>query len=284
MNNPARGAAIVEMSRGLYGLIAGAMLCAACSHTVPQSAGAPGRAQIEAAELALARGDLVRARRAFDKILDRSPADPRALLGSAGANLSAGRGEAALTRFADYRSDGNPWNKVQQWQYCRALALATDQALASRKTADRALELAQRLETETCGNPRTADLIMQSGLAVADEARRAGRDERALEVYLSLISSQTGAPESVARRESRQAGTDPRLASTVRARAYLAAAELLVEAGRREDALAVLSRGLDELPANRNLVEQMVEVLADGSPTGSLPFGTPAQLQSAPAD
>ncbi|MBW2387092.1 MAG: hypothetical protein JRG89_01530 [Deltaproteobacteria bacterium] len=273
----------MEMSRGLCGLIAGAMLCAACSHTVPQSAGTPGRAQIEAAELALARGDLVRARRAFDKILDRTPTDPRALLGSAGANLSAGRGEAALTRFADYRSDGNPWNKVQQWQYCRALALATDQALASRKTADRALELAQRLETETCGNPRTADLIMLSGLAVADESRRAGRDERALEVYLSLISRQTGAPESVARRESQQGG-DPQLASTARARAYLAAAELLVEAGRREDALAVLSQGLDELPANRNLVERMVEVLADGSPTGSLPSGTPAQLQSAPAD
>lgn len=273
----------MEMPRGRTGLIAGVMLCVACSHSVPQTARAPDRAQIEAAELALARGDFERARRAFDSILDRSPTDSRAQLGSARANLSAGRGEEALARFGAYRSDGNPWNEVEQWQYCRALALATDQTLGARKSPARALELAQRLAAENCGDPRTSDRIVLSGLAVADEARRAGRDERALEVYLSLIATQTGVSKS--RPDgTRRGGLDPQIVATARARAYLAAAELLVEARRRADALAVLSRGLDELPANRDLVERMVEVLGDGSPSRPLPAGTPAQLRAAPAD
>jgi hypothetical protein len=65
----------------------------------------------------------------------------------------------------------------------------------------------------------------------------------------------------------------------VRGRAYLAAAELLIESHRREEALNVLSRGLDELPADRGLVARMVEVLADESPTE-----TPAELQSTPTE
>jgi thioredoxin-like negative regulator of GroEL len=268
-------------------LIATVLLCAACSHPASQSADGldqPNRAEIQAAELALARGDWKRARRAFDKILERSPAEPRALLGSAQANLSASRGEAALARFAAYRSDDNAWNKVEQWQYCRALALATDQTLSSRKHAARALELARLLESEKCADPRTADLILSSLLALADEARREGRDEQALELYLSLISTETGHSAQTGvrgstRRENWQGGLDPALATSARARAYLAAAELLIAAQRREDALAVLSRGLDELPADRELVQRMVDVLADGSPTEA-----PAELQSAPAN
>ncbi len=253
------------MTGWLHGSIAGILLCTGCSHSVAPSDVAPETASLEAADLALARGDFEQANRAFDKILERTPDHPRALLGSARASLSAGRGEVALARFAAYRAKGNAWNKAEHWQYCAALALASDQILASGQPAAGALGLAQRLESEGCRNPRASDLILRGWLAVADEARRAGRSDRALEIYLSLISGD-GETRGFETRDSERGRLDPVVSDSARARAYLAAAELLVEARRREEALALLSQGLDELPANRDLVAGMVAVLAGGSP------------------
>ncbi len=273
----------MRMTGWLYGSIAGILLCAGCSHFVAQSDVAPETASLAAADLALARGDFEQANRAFDEILERNPAHPRALLGSARASLSLGRGEAALARFAAYRANGNAWNKVEHWQYCSALVLASDQMLASGEPAAGALGLAQRLESERCRNPRTADLILRSWLAVADQARRAGRNDRALEVYLSLISGD-GKHRGSETREAERGRLDPVVSDSARARAYLAAAELFVEARRREEALALLSQGLDELPANRDLVEAMVAVLADGSPALNPRTKPPAESRPAATD
>lgn len=279
------------MRRGLLGFLAGLGLCASCSHPIPQTADSSdrARARIEAAELALARGDFERARRAFDGILEGSPESSRALLGSARAHLASDRGEEALARFSAYRSNGNPWNRAQQWQYCRALALATDQHLASRTAPARAFELARRLESEGCADPRSSLLILRSALALADEARRDGHDERALEAYLSLISGQTGTsaqtsvPETLIR-DMAQGKSGRDLAAAARARAYLAASELFLESHRRANALEILSRGLGEFPEDRNLVKRMVAILADGSATETSEALTPAELGSPAAD
>lgn len=223
-----------------------------CSQIFAGPRGDGARPGVEAADLALARGNFAQAIEGFDELLRHDPGNRRALLGSARANLAADRGEAALTRFADYREQGNPWRKVEQWEYCSALALGTQQVLARGGRPDWALELAYRLESEECGHADTVDLISRSAISLAKQEVAQGRGVNALEVYLSLLPGE-GEP------------LGPNIRTDALAGAFLGAAELLIEAGRREEALALLSRGLDAFPANADLVHRMVTVLADGS-------------------
>ncbi|MCP5044157.1 MAG: tetratricopeptide repeat protein [bacterium] len=219
---------------------------------------------VEAAELALARGEVDQAARVFDRVLARKPGDARALLGSARAHLAAARGERAVERFAAYRARGHAWRKTEQWENCSALALAAEQVLADPARPARALELARRLEGEDCDESRTPVLLLRSGLAVADATRAAGDRDRALDLYLELLNhDRPGRPDRDGGASAR-AG-NPERDDASRASAYLAASDILLEVGRREEALALLSRGLDELPGNRDLVHRMVTVLADGS-------------------
>ena len=223
-----------------------------------------GSAALDAADLALARGDIEVANEAYDRVLEKSPDNPQALLGGARAQLAAGNGDLAVERFSAYREQGGNWQKMEQWEFCSALVLGTEQRLASPNSAASALELAQRLEGEDCKQDRTAGLLMESGLAVANRELREGRTEKALEAYLALISRSQSPAEVIALSHA-PGQSDASRGASPRERAYLAAARLMVDAGRRDDALALLSRGLDEFPANRDLVHRMVTLLADGS-------------------
>lgn len=239
-------------------------LCLACATPGGTPRSERGRAALEAADLALARGDIEVANEAYDRVLEKSPENPQALLGGARAQLAAGNGELAVERFSAYREQGGSWRKMEQWEFCSALVLGTEQRLASQNGAASALELAQRLEGEDCKQDRTAGLLMQSGLAVANRELREGRSEKALEAYLALIARPQSPAEVIALSHG-PGQSDSSGGASPRERAYLAAARLMVDAGRRDDALALLSRGLDEFPANRDLVHRMVTLLADGS-------------------
>jgi tetratricopeptide (TPR) repeat protein len=232
--------------------VLGLSLSLGCTQTFGGARGDGARPGVEAADLALARGNFEQAIQVFDELLRRDPGDRRALLGSARANLAADRGEAALGRFASYREQGNPWRQVEQWEYCSALALGTQQVLASGGRPDWALELAYRLESEECGHAGTTDLISRSAISLAKQEVAQGRGDHALEVYLSLLPPE-GEP------------LGPSIHTNALAGAFLGAAELLIEAGRREEALALLSQGLDAFPSDADLVHRMVTVLADGS-------------------
>jgi tetratricopeptide (TPR) repeat protein len=239
----------------LSGALVGLVLCLGCSSPTGSRGPAQDETSLEIAELALARGEFAQAVRQFELVLKHQPGHRRALLGSARANLIARRGEASLARFAAYRQEIDGWKKVDHWEYCAAIVLGAEQAIESGVHPRRALELAQRLETEKCADGRSRDLILRSGLQVAELARSQGRDARSLEIYLWLVSQVQGETPKI------RIGME----ESVVARAYLGASEILVHEDRREDALALLSGGLDKFPSNRDLVHRMLTVLADGS-------------------
>lgn len=244
------------------------VLCLGCAGKGSTATHPRNLAAIEAADLALARGDVASANRAYDEILSKTPDLAAALIGGARAALAAGKGEDAVLRFDAYRAQGEPWQKVEQWEYCAALVLGTEQRLANPEKAALALELAQQLGDEGCRAETSKQLVLRSRLAIADSHLRAGRNSKALERYLDLVGPPKAEPTAGAARAER--GKLGRRATNVgeqspREQAYLSAAKLLADAGRREEALALLSRGLDEFPANRDLVHRMVTLLADGS-------------------
>ena len=243
----------MQISSSLRGAVAGLSLCMGCSLPVDSSMTAEDKKSLAVAELALARGDFSRAIHSFDRVLDSNPQHQRALLGNARANFSAHRGETSLAHFGAYREQIIGWKKVDQWEFCAAIVMAAEQAIESGDRPGRALELAQSLETENCTDTSSRDLILRSGLEVANQAHGLGEDARALEIYLWLVSS---APHS-------EPESDP--GKSAIAGAYLGAAQILVETGRREEALVLLSSGLEKFPRNRDLVHRILTVLADGS-------------------
>ncbi len=220
---------------------------------------------IEEAELALARNDIERANRLFDRALEYDRRNPRALVGSARANLAAERGEAAVGRFDTYRDGGGAWRRAEQFEHCGALALASEQVLEEGARPERAHTLAERLAAAPCEHHPADELLLRSGLQLADRENGAGRHASALTLYLAMVDGRTD------REEANRADVRPITQATVRyddphlARAYLSASRLLLADDRRDEALALLSRGLGELPGNRDLVHLMVTVLAEGS-------------------
>jgi tetratricopeptide (TPR) repeat protein len=268
----------------LAGVLLYGAFCISCAGSNTANISNAHLQAIAAADIALASGDVDGASRAYDAILAETPDLPRALLGGARASLAAGDGIESLARFAAYRAQGESWEKVEQWEYCAALDLGTRQRLATPSTASTAIEFAARLEGEGCRPETSKELVLRSELAVSDAALRAGDVEQALAGYLALIGPPGSSnAKGVTWRTSGERQKHNRQESP-RERAFLTAARLLSESGEREQALALLSRGLDEFPANRDLVHRMVTLLADGSsvvfprakpPGGLQPASTP---------
>lgn len=229
-------------------------LCLGCSLPIGLSLSPQDEATLKNAELALARGEFAPSVAAFDRVLAGNPKYPRALLGSARANLNLGRGAASLALFDVYRERVSGESEVPQREYCSAIAMGAEQAIESRESVGRARVLLQRLEAENCSDELTRVLILRSGLEVAERALEQGQNARALEIYLSLVSS-----------DGPGGDPDPGVEASAVSRAYLGAAEILVTQERREEALVLLSGGLAEFPNNRDLVHRMVTLLADGA-------------------
>jgi len=241
-----------------------ALLLAGCGATPEHDRDPDGgaRSDLERAELALARDENEQASVLFDLALARDPDDPRASLGSARAHLAAGRGLQAVDRFTAYREAGGAWQRTEARDLCRALGLAVDQLLESGRDPVRAEALARQIVDPPCEAQNVDRLWLRTGLALADREREAGRDESALERYRALVELD---PRGGEPREKTPLHVAVRYDDPDLARAYLEASRLLLSAGRRDEALAMLSRGLDALPGNRDLVHLMVTVLAEGS-------------------
>jgi len=271
------------LRNSLAGVVVFGALCISCAGSYTAKNPTAHLQPIEAADLALARGDVDGAGRAYDAILAVTPDLPRAQLGGARAALAAGDGMESLSRFEAYRAQGESWQKVEQWEYCAALALGTRQRLAKPSTAPTAIEFAALLKEEGCHAETSKDLVLRSELAISDAALRAGHDEEALAGYLALIGPQGPSTANGVTWRTSDEGQKHNRHESPRERAFLNATRLLSESGEREQALALLSRGLDEFPANRDLVHRMVTLLADGSsvvfprakPPGDLPPASP---------
>ncbi len=257
----------VRESRTLLALAAFALLVgiAGCASILPLGDDDHGKSHLERAELAMARGDVEEASRLFDRALVGDRKNTRALAGSARANLAAGRGELAVDRFDAYRGAGGAWRRAEHHDQCSAITLAAEQVLDEGKRPQRARALARRLAAEECEGQPAEALLLRSGLQLADRARDAGRSEEALELYRALAQGEGNAAKVKAERARRGDDVTVRYDDPHLARAYLEASHLLLAAGQRNEALALLSRGLDELPGNRDLVHLMVTVLAEGS-------------------
>jgi tetratricopeptide (TPR) repeat protein len=246
-----------QISRAVRLVLAAFCLCLGCSLPIGSALRPEDQANLQRGELALARGEFAPAVTAFDRVLAGNPNDLRALLGSARANLGLGRVPAFLALFDAYRERADGASEVSQREYCSAIAMAAEQSIESRQSVGRAPELIQRLESENCADDLTPVLMLHSGLEVAERAIEHGQNARALEIYLSLVSS---GPDS-----KPEIDTLPGAEASAIALAYLAAVDILVIQERREEALALLSGGLAKFPNNRDLVHRMVTLLADGA-------------------
>ena len=270
-----------EVSRQRHGVVlrqAQLLLpIACCALLACQSAQRPdpvvdASAEISAGELALARGNLEDARRHFEAALGARAGSQRAWIGLARTNVASGDLDAALLLFgktdlARIRRAG----PAAFWDYCTALMGAGERRLADGRPRA-ALELSRRGEADGCGAYRARELLLRSTVGLADEAWRVGELERALHLYLEVLGPEAMAfdfQEAPVLRSRIPGSESPNPEDVARLRAYRGAAALLLESGRREEALSLLSGALLRFPDDTELVELMVEGLAQ--PAGSPP-------------
>ena len=246
-------------------------LTPACASWNPGSE-ASTRGALDAAELALARADWVEAERGFASILAKDEANDRALLGAARVELGRRDPEAALALFDRYEIavevEGG-WSMRARRDRCEALALAAEAAL-SRSDAARAVALSERLGDASCEVERADRIRAEATLALAGRHRSSGELDHALDLYRSVIPNQ---PAGMVDRDSNQPSPGTRTGAlrtpalqSAGARAYRGAALILRDQGRRGEALALLARGLAELPTDRDLIRLTVEILCDEAP------------------
>jgi len=253
-------------------LLVMACCCALLACQGPSSPGARASAESSAGELALARGQLDDAMRHFETALRASPGSQRAWIGLARTHVAAGNVDAALLLFEQsdltrIRAAG----PAAFWDYCTALMGAAERRLAKGRSGA-ARKLARRGEADGCGTARSQQLTLRATVALADEARAAGELGRALDLYFEVLDPEAmaiGFHEAPGLRERVEASAQPIPDEEARLRAYRGAATTLLASGRREEALSLLSGALMRFPDNPELVELMVEGLAQ--PSGSPP-------------
>jgi len=250
------------------------LLAALCALLACQSSHAPDdvdvAAEISAGDLALARGNLADAERHFEAVLGVRAESQRAWIGLARTHVAGGDLDSALLLFG--KTD---LARIQRagpaafWDYCRAVMGAAERRLVQRRPGA-ALELSRRGEADGCGADRARQLSLRSTVALAEQAQQSGERGRALDLYLQVLGLEALAFSFEGAPALRGPGPgseklDPEDAA--RLRAYRGAASLLLESGRRETALSLLSGAVMRFPDDTELVELMVEGLAQ--PSGS---------------
>jgi len=243
--------------------------------------------RLDAADVALVQGRYEVARAGYSDVLATDPDNSRALLGSARSHPAPEDVDLALQFYSRYRESGGNWTPSIQGDYCAALVISTERALLQPDPL-KAVELSSSLTHEACRNRLVAELELRSALSLADEERRAGRSQQALELYLSLLPTRTGYGAEAVEPGSEpfRGDFDPGTLEDSRARAYMGAAELLLESNRRDEALTLLEDALVLLPANRDLIRLMVAILAERNghdvESASPPHSIPGALDSRP--
>jgi tetratricopeptide (TPR) repeat protein len=263
------GMILGRIERQLATALALVFLAPACTSWNPSDE-ASTLGVLDAAELALARADWVEAERGFASVLAKDEANARALLGAARVELRERDPEAALALFDRYEIavEGRSSMRARR-ERCEALALGAEAAL-SRLDAARAVDLSERLGDESCEVEHVDRIRAEATLALAGRYRDSGEADRALDLYRSVIPRRpAGKIDPDTDRPSPGTSIDALRTLELRragARAYRGAALILRDEGRRGEALALLARGLAELPNDRDLIRLTVEILCDESP------------------
>jgi tetratricopeptide (TPR) repeat protein len=254
--------------RSAYGslvLLTAASLLAGVSGCSSLRESAPPRAPLsllDAGDMALANGEAKEAMRHFDQALEIEPESARALLGKARSLIALGKGESSLDYFTRYAAvETGPWPPHAMDDYCSALTLAALQAI-DRDDPSRGLRLGRRLPRSECREPRQREIVMRSQLGLAEHERAVGQNDRALARYRVVLEQDSAVSTKTSGRRAARA-VEPGANDELQAKAYKGAAELLLEAGDRRQALEILSEGVGRFPRDRELLELMVAVLAD---------------------
>ncbi len=217
------------MSRGALWLVAGAV-AAACVQP-------PHLVHLDEGEANLAVGDADAAVAAYRVALDVTPDQPDALLGLARAELARADGDAALAaldRLVEIDAGAAVAGRTTELRCAALVAVATRRLERDESAAGPAGEL----ELVPCAGAAARDARVAVHLDEAGRDRRAGRPEQALAHYAA----------------AREADPD-------RVAGFSEAAELLLDAGRRDEAIGLLSAGLERHPREARLRELMVAAL-----------------------
>jgi tetratricopeptide (TPR) repeat protein len=230
-----------------------ALLCSGCALVREARVDRAVRRHVDRGDLALALREPVVAEQAYRSALAARPGDVAALHGFARAEAAQGRYTAALGSYARLAERApDLYAEVEVIEVCPAVEAAAEQALASGRS-ERALALARRADAAPCASPRRRGLLSR---ALAAEGARASEAERpeAADLYAASAAANPEQPG-----------------------AYASAAILLLEQGRRHEALALLSDALERHPRDEGLRDAMLQVLEQGSTSGAAAPDVPAE-------
>jgi tetratricopeptide (TPR) repeat protein len=192
----------------------------------------------ERAELAFAMGDADDARDAYQAALALRPDDPSALHGLARCHATGGRAEAALEVYAllEQVSPGSLAGDASR-DYDDALQGAAAERL-SRGDPASALRYLRRLQQRDPSHPALRDLLPAALIAEGGRLQVVGRGDRAEALFQEALGRDPLSPDPA-----------------------LALGEALVEQGRLDTAISVLSDALLRHPGDGRLRALMDRVL-----------------------
>jgi tetratricopeptide (TPR) repeat protein len=213
----------------------GVVLAAAgCLYSPDERAARAARDHVNRGDIALALQRYDEAEQAYRSALAALPDEESALVGLARAEVAQGEYVAAVERYDElalYRPES--FRALHDDELCPTL-IAASQHLLAEGDSRAALVYARRAERDECTTPGTAAALSRA--LVAEATRTSPPD--AADLYREAAS------------------TDPALAV-----AFLEGATLLLEQGRREEALELLSEGMKHHPNDRRLQSLAVDAL-----------------------
>ncbi len=203
----------------------------ALSCAAPPPPADPGLPYLQEGEAAMAEGDSEKAMAAYQVALALVPGDPRALRGLLDAQVAYGEAEGALVTLAALE-EASP-DPVDP---CPVLDLAVADRLEAGEP-EAATQLAERARAEACPGSRAA--LGRALEARALDAAADGDLQASLADWQAAIAAEPGSADR-----------------------YEAAAGLLLELGRTEEAVSLLADGLERHPESRSLRDLMVRALS----------------------
>ena len=220
-------------------LLAATVACGpGCARSPGESIEQTARRQLDRGDIALALRRPEQAERAYRSALAVSPHDGAALHGLARAQVAQGKFDQALISYGELAErEPEAFAAVRDGEFC-PLWVRSAEAQLARGQSRLALESLERSKAQACRRPAPDDVLARALLAEAERARGADHAQAASELYRAAAE-----------------------ANPSRVEAFREASVLLLDQGRREEALVLLSEALLRHPANRGLQTLMVEAL-----------------------
>jgi tetratricopeptide (TPR) repeat protein len=214
-------------------------------------------------EASLATGEALNAERDFRAALGESPGDPRALLGLARAQLALAEAGLALSTFDDLADRHPAYSRdAVRAERCEALLRAARRRMELDQS-EAALALVSGGPDRGCARAELSPLRARALVREGERARESGQSSQAVDRFRAAAKADPSSSE-----------------------AFAAAAELLAETGRRDEAISLLFEALHLHPQDRRLQELMVGALgirysepASGLSTGAAQPGEDGEEQ-----